>query len=449
MSPELLAALSGVFGLYCIGREVRAIVRAKQIRISNLFLIMYGLTYGVILSLILILYDANIYKIRGYFLRFDYTDNGISYAAWWFFAAVIGYFAYRFASVLRFGGKTHSKSPLRQTVDNALLLERLQYTSIICLLIGVVCFWLWVNGWGGYTNLFLNAAEIRNGTYEFRNPVAFFAKPAQIVATVSMTSLYLIKQKKHVGLNAVLFLISFVISLMYYMAKDGRMVMAMYLLIVLFMWDGTFEKQEKMGKKFARLMLAFVLFVLIVLNMDQLTFFLRNDTALKTDDVPMWQSVLDELGYIYVAGQTSVEHCMTQGSPLLIGHEIGLSLFAWLPSSFTPDGLIDVWNYNTYLIGGRDATAQFPSDLISTSLYDLGLLGPALLPGFWGALLNKFDRIKNSSDSPLMVVLYYSMSMALIRVVNYSMFSATIASAFHIFVAAVVFWLISRIRFHR
>ena len=198
-----------------------------------------------------------------------------------------------------------------------------------------------------------------------------------------------------------------------------------------------------MGKKFARLMLAFVLFVVVVLNMDSLTSFLRQGAVKTTQDTTMLESIMNELAYIYVAGQTSVEHCINQGSPFLIVDDVVRALFAWLPSAFTPHGLINVWDYNTYLIAGRDAMAQFPTDIISTSLYDLGILGPFLLPALWGMIINKLERIKMKNNTPLFTVLYYSLSMTLIRGVNYSMMSATVASIFHIFVTAVVFWMVS------
>jgi len=212
------------------------------------------------------------------------------------------------------------------------------------------------------------------------------------------------------------------------------------------MWDGTFEKQSSMGKKLIKLALYFVLFVLIVLNMNRLTSALRNDSVTVVEDKTLLESIMGELNYIYVAGQTAVEHCTTQGCPWLIGHDVGSSLFAWVPSALTPKSLINVWDYNTYLIAGADAMAQYPTDLISTSLYDLGILGPILLPAFWGILISKLESLHSNNNSPLFTVLYYSLAMTLVRVVNYSMFSATVASVFHIFVTAVVYWAVRRAR---
>lgn len=448
MNFTLLTILSGIFGLLCIGREVLVIVRAKQIRIINLFLIMYGLTYGVVFSLVLYLYNAGVYQINGIYLRFDYSSYGITYSTYWLMAAVAGYFSFRFASVLCIR-KNHKKQVISQSMLNQRLLERLQITNVICLLIGIGCFSIWANGWGGYLNLFLNAAEIRNGSYGIKNPVAFFAKPAQIVATVSIISLYLIKQKNNIWLNVWLFIISFAISLMYYLAKDGRMVMAMYLIIILFMWNGTFEKQENMGRKFVHLLLLFAFFIMVVINMDSLTYFMRNDAVMVSEEEPIWKSILDELSYIYVSGQTSMEQYINQGSPMLFYHEAVLSLFAWVPSSLTPKGFINIWDYNTHLIAGYKAVAQYPSDIISTSLYDFGLLGPILLPGLWGIVISNIDRINQNNKTPLFSIVYYSLSMTLLRVVNYSMMYATIASVFHVFVMTVVFWLISHVRWRK
>ena len=156
MSSQLLTALSGIFGLYCIGREVIKIIRSKQIKISNLILIVYGVTYGIMLSLLLLFNDLGIYRTQGEFLRVDYSPEGLNYLAWWFFAAVIGYASFRFAGMFRINGSSREQGQeLLQPDNKPALLNSLQIASIICLAIGIVCFWIWTSGWGGYVNMFV------------------------------------------------------------------------------------------------------------------------------------------------------------------------------------------------------------------------------------------------------------------------------------------------------
>ena len=459
MDPVLLAVLSGLFGLVCIGREVYVILRAKRIRICNLFLIMYGVTYGVVLSLMMTLHAAGTYHIDGIYLRLDYSPQGLLRTFWWFLAAVAGYAAFQVGCALRLEGAAKLRlSVLPWTLARSRRggktvrrrggetnLEHLQLTSVICLLLGLACFLIWARGWGGYQNLFLNAAAIRNGSYGVRNSVAFFAKPAQIVATVSVVAAMLIRRRRHTALNVVIFLFAFALSMLYYLAKDGRMVMAMYLLIVLFMWGDLFETQRHIGRRLAWLAALFVVFVAVVLSMDQLLAPLRGKTLSAVDET-LLEGMLDELGYIYVAGQTAVGELVTQGSPMLIGHDIGQALFAWLPSALTPDGLIDVWDYNTWLIASGNASAQYPTDLISTSIYDLGYAGPVLIPFAWGVGFHWLEKLFRDRRDPLTAVVYYSLSMTLIRVVNYSNLHYTVAAVFHLFVAAVIYWVVRRIR---
>lgn len=458
MDSVLLAVLSCIFGLLCIGREVCVILRSKRIRISNLFLIMYGMTYGVVLSLLLVLELAGIYRADGVFLQVDYSPEGVSRLGWWFLAAVAGYAAFRLGFALRNARPVRWRLTLgagadrgvRRTVDagtrERLLLGRLQITAFVCFAVGLVCFVIWARGWGGYSNLFLNAASIRNGSYGLRNPLAFFAKPAQIVATVSVIALLLIRRKVNVGINVLLFLCSFAVALLYYSAKDGRMVMAMYLLIIFFMGGDIFGRKAAVGRKLAWLAALFVLFVAVVLNMDRLLKPLRGVALLQSADATVLEDMLDELSYIYVAGQTAVEDLMTHGSPMLLGHDIAQALFAWVPSAFTPDGLIDVWDYNTSIIAAGRVSAQFPTDMISTSLYDLGLLGPVLLPFAWGLGVSWLERRFRDRNSPLTEVVYCSLSMTLVRVVDYCNLYYTVASVFHLFVAMVIFWIVRRLK---
>lgn len=459
MDSVYLAVLSCIFGLLCIGREVYAIIRAKRIRICNLFLIMYGVTYGVLLCLLLVFEMLGLYRAEGVFLQVDYSREGVLKLMWWFLAAVAGYVAFRVGYALRSGRRIRWRltlNPARRIKTakrnvtahgrEQLLLAQLQISAVICLCVGLVCFQIWVNGWGGYRNLFVNAASIRNGSYGLRNSLAFFAKPAQIVATVSVIALLLIRKRYRVGVNAVLFLVSFSVAMLYYSAKDGRMVMAMYLLIIFFMRSDIFGQKAAVGRRLAWLFALFVLFVTVVLSMDRLLRPLRGLQVLQAADETLLSEMMDELSYIYVAGQTSVNEMMTQGSPLLIGHDMAQALFAWVPSALTPDGLIDVWDYNTAILAAGRASAQFPTDLISTSLYDLGMLGPIVIPFAWGLGISWLERRFRDQKSPLIEVMYCSLSMTLVRVVDYSNLHYTIASVFHLFVAFVVYEVVRRLK---
>lgn len=454
MDPILLAILSGLFGLFCVGREVAMIIRTKRVRIQNLFLVMYGVTYGIVLSLFIIFEMTDVYRTSGRYLRFDYSEKGMARAAWWFGAAVIGYISFRIASVVRVKGKkyvfTYAGKRITQLPnpsETEKMLSHLQSTSIVCLIVGAISFYIWTSGWGGYMTLFENAAAIRNGSYGIRNPVAFFARPALLVAVVSMISVYLINKKKNIFLNTVTFLISFTLSMMYYLANDGRMALAMYLLIVIFMWTGLFEEKGKSSsKKIIGIAVCFVVFVLVILNMDKLSYQLRNDAILETEEEPLLDSIMDELVYIYVAGQTSVKHCIEGSGPLLIGHSLVRALFAWVPTALTPRGLINVWDYNTELISFGNAVAQYPTDMISSSLYDLGILGPLLMPAFWGVVIGKLERTADANKGALYKIIYYSVAMVLVRAVNYGMLAETVLSVFHIFVMAVIFWIVSHIK---
>ena len=457
MDSVLLAVVSGISGLLCIGREVYVILRARRIRICNLFLIMYGVTYGVVLSLLLVLNLTGTYRADGVFLRVDYSRAGVIQLAWWYLAAVVGYAAFRVGFALR--GTEHVRwrltlssaagravrPPLSAAARERLLLGRLQITALISFAIGLVCFLIWARGWGGYRTLFMNAAAIRNSSYGLRNSLAFFAKPAQIVATVSVISLLLIRRRVNVWLNVLLFLLSFGVSLLYYSAKDGRMVMAMYLLIILFMAGDIFGRKAAVGRKLAWLLVLFVVFVTVVLNMDRLLKPLRGVIMLQVAETTVLEEMLDELSYIYVAGQTAVDELVAHGSPMLIGHDIVQALFAWVPSALTPDGLIDVWDYNTAIIAAGRTSAQFPTDMISTSLYDLGVVGPVLLPFVWGQIISWLERQFRDRSSPLTEVVYCSLSMTLLRVVDYCNLHYTVASVFHLFVAIVVFEVVRRL----
>lgn len=220
------------------------------------------------------------------------------------------------------------------------------------------------------------------------------------------------------------------------------MTMAMFLLVVLFLWNDMFDKHIFVSKYLIKFAFFFVFFVVFVLNMNTITAFLRDDVSMASGDKTIIENIFGELAYIYVTGQISVGHCIEYGSPMLIAHDVGLALFAWIPNALTPKGLINLWDYNTYLIAGSKATAQSPCDLISASLYDLGILGPIVMPAFWGWAIKKLEEIYEKRRTPFLIIIYCSLSLPVVRVVNYSMFYSTIASLFFLFLFIVIFKLV-------
>ena len=109
MKSQSLIILSALFGLFVIAHEIIVIIRNRRIMICNLFMIMYGLTYGILLSLLLIFYKNGIYYTNGVYMRYDYTEAGIQYSAIWLMSAVVGYVSFKFGSMLRIGNDISQK----------------------------------------------------------------------------------------------------------------------------------------------------------------------------------------------------------------------------------------------------------------------------------------------------------------------------------------------------
>lgn len=432
--------LALIFGVYCIWYEIGGILENRRITVGNLFLLMYGVTYGVILALILFLDSCFGYQVTGIRYGIDYTGRGILYLFVWFLFAVAGYVMVRFGS----------RITLREKKENAPRLPdrdvpvAFQWTAVICLVVGGVCFYLWARGWGGIRNLILNAASIRNGSYAGKNSMAYFAKPAQVVTAVSVMCILLCQRGYHRGWNGVLAVLSVGLSLLYLLAKDGRMGMAMYILVVLFVLLGLFEENEHVLRKFRTLIPLFLLFVFVVLTMNSVTYFIRNGHFRQDSTGSVGDTVLKELMYIYASGQAAVKQLLTSRSPLLIFHDLGKALFAWVPSALTPNGLVDIWKYNTQLVGGSAVKFQIPCDLITTSLYDLGMLGPILIPAFWGKVITWLEERHQAHGGMMSQTLYYASSMQLVRLVNYCCLHYSVAAVFHLALAWGVYRLLCR-----
>ena len=87
----ILALLSAVFGIFIFVRETRVVKQLNSFGIINLFGYMYGLTYGILPTAVLLTYKyADLNLSHGYYM-IDYTSVGLKRMYVWFFLSIVGY----------------------------------------------------------------------------------------------------------------------------------------------------------------------------------------------------------------------------------------------------------------------------------------------------------------------------------------------------------------------
>ncbi len=433
----MLAAL--IFGCTVIILQVTAIRKQNRINHINIFGLMYGLTYGILTFAYMFMYEFMGIKIQ----RIDYSEAGIGALWFWFVLSVFGYMFVMFFYNLTLKKKADAEElpEIDDLEDSNRDYRRLQFTAVVCLMVGVVSLYLWARAYGGIFELINVANIVRSGRHEVVNSLAFFKHPAKVVTFVSYIFLYLLKKKYHVVVNFVFFAVSATLSVLYLLADDGRMTTVTYFVILFFILVDMFANKIQVTKKLATILVFCVVAVVFILNLDAITHYIRHGEALEAT-AEGENALLGELSFIPAAGQTAVRNMLDNGSSNLIFHDILLAVFAWVPSSLTPDGLIDIWDYNTVVYGGSTRLGQLPTDFVSTSIYDLGIFGVILLPFIWSRVMRIMDKLRRSKNNAFFKIAFCAFAMSVFRLPEYCMMVDFMLSAFNIFVAGIV-WKVS------
>lgn len=439
MSILFLMFATLVFGCVVIMTQVVAIKRQNRINLINIFALMYGITYGILTFIYTFMYEFMGVKVH----RIDYSQTGINALWFWFMLSVFGYvFVLIFYNLtLKKNAGTAELPAIDDTEDSNRDYRRLQFTAVVCLIVGSVSLYLWARAYGGIFELIKVANIVRSGRHDVVNSLAFFKHPAKVVTFVSYIFLYLLKNKYHVVANVLLFGGSATLAVLYLLASDGRMTTVTYFVILFFILVDMFANKIDVTKKLGKIVVLGVVATVVILNLDAITHFIRTGEALEAISEED-SSLLGELSFIPAAGQTSIKNMLENGSENLLFHDILSAVFAWVPSSLTPDGLVDIWDYNTFVFSGSTKRGQLPTDFISTSVYDLGVFGIILLPLIWSRVIKIMDKTRRNGNSAFFKIAFCAFAMSVFRLPEYCMMADFVLSAFNIFVAGVV-WKVS------
>lgn len=424
--------------------QILVLKKQRSIKLINIFSMTYGTTYGLLLFTYLFLY-----KIMGVeVIRIVYTESALNSLWYWFGFAVLGYTSIQFVYRLAFSSKETKRVeiPKEKKELSSHSFFCLQFTGIVCLIVGVASFYLWAKAYGGISELISVANAVRGGWSDIVNPFAFMKHPSKTVLFSSYIFLKLIKKKRKVFLNSIFMLISVVFSICYIMANDGRMTMAIYFVILMFMALDLFAEKISIGRKTLAVLIILLIAIVLILNMDAFTASLRGD-ELESNDASLAEGMLKELSYIVASAQTSVRWWKTSGFDFMVVDDVLSGIFAWLPTSVKPGSFVNIWDYNTriYLEDPNVVnTSTVPTDYISTSIYDFGVFGCIAFGMFWGFIIKKLDKAKDKNTDPFYEIVYYTLAMSIFRLVNYCLLYDFILNMFNIVIAAVV-WKVSKI----
>lgn len=457
MKYFLIAFIGVVFGTIVIVKETRCVRKKSSLLLINVFGYMYAGTYGFLPAYIFSLYAISGTNLSHIYYNIDYSDEGLSKIIIWMLLGIFGYIVVQLSYKCRFCFR-RSKRILRpekqrfsrdlSRVDTQNVLGALQTTMVICFIISVISLFLWTLAYGGIWNLILVADKVRDGAANVQNSIAFFARPAKMILITSYMSLILVKNRYNTFVNSVFFCISSVLSILMLLALDGRFGMVIHLLSVVLLAQDHLKLNSFSWKKLGKLAVYGLVALIVIVSMDSVTFYIRNGYwQVKNSSEPFVVSLFSEFSYIFTSAQHSIGQLIEGDCPYLVGHDILAGVFAWIPSSLRPDGIINIWNYNTELCTlGNMLYGQLPCDFITTSVYALGIFGPIIYGFFWGWVIKRMDCWYKKSSDPAAIIFYCTFFTRILKLTNYCLLYDFVLGLFSIVLAAFIWWVCKRVK---
>lgn len=447
-SIELLAFLYAVIFVIFMIYEIFYIIKIRKIRIISCIRFMYTIIYGFVPMVIYWSGNALYFNISFY-------DTTISYIL--FILSIMGYLSLNFGYCTKFLKKRNKKTFQMNNrdctdclVDNV---KNIYISGIIIMMIGFVSLLLWTKAFGSPFGIIPYASLIRSRYSPIYNSLAFMKHPSGLIMYSSYIFFLLLNDKKYNRfITLLLFVFSMFWSAVYLLSTDGRMVFITYFAIFILYKITNSKKIKENGIRINTVIkiaaFSLCLFVLMT-SADYLFNYIKHGTLVETasENNKIIKMINQELGYTLLSGHTALKALNNNLAGNKIFMDLQAGLFAYIPNRFKPSNTMSLSSYNTMLVNSPDP-GTIPTDLISMSIYDLGIIGVITIPLFFGFIVRKIDEMferHNNSKYYSMLSVLLSMYLS-IRGIAYAEFELLLLSMFYILCGHTITIIVSRIR---
>ena len=423
----ILGFLFLISGIIYIYREIKVIKRENDLLIISFVRLLYACSCGFFAAILCFLYSFKGIKLHlSTLVVVDYDEEALMNLFIFWLCSVIGYIFLSLGYRLVKNRKLiiGKKRLLRGEMNDRLIM----LTALICTVVGYLAIIIWTSDMGGISNYIKLASAIR-GDYAnvLGNYHMGWRKIARLLPPATyMTFFLILKSHGKVLRYWFAFIISIVGSIIYLICNDGRLTTAMFLLVLAVGYFRYGDRRDANIKKQFTVFAVVLLFAFILLaNLDDISYFIRNGAIpskkVSNSENGIFMSLMSEFTYIYKAGMTAVENCFPRGKLMLLD-DIAFGIKAYIPGTAFLGDCMQVSLHNTILCTGNphSLAGSIPCDMIAFSIYDLGYLGPIVIPFSIGVTIrfieNHFNKKK---DNPLSQTFYYGMALVFIRLVTY------------------------------
>lgn len=427
-------------------RKIRALYLISYVRLF--YSVIYGLTPGAIYTYV---YSNGSDATNMAYI--DFTSAGVE-QLWILF--VLSVIAYLFLNLgyLKVKKSRISLASVERNHERTITDRNLFISAILMLILGFVSLMLWTKAFGGPLGILPYANDLRSGRDTgIYNPFSFFMKLCQFTMFASYLFYILWLKQKRLS-TLFLFVASVIPSFLYIFANSGRMLLAIYSVTFIVLYEGHKRINTLATKRKSNYIkygvLAFVALVIMSAGEPIIAMFQYGEIRAFNMQLNPLQILRDEFFFPSVSGQTAIIAHKEGTVSYRFFIDIISGVLAWFPSRLRPDGIERLEVVNTLLHSGTMLYGGLPTDLISVCIYDLGYVGVAIIPFILGVTIRtiqaRFDR-KVRTD--YVNLLFFLTGFYLLKAVAYADFANIMSNIFYVVMGYLLIKFIGRIMLSR
>ena len=327
------------------------------------------------------------------------------------------------------------------------------FTAVTFSFISAAALFLWGSAFGGVDVLVENAGLIRSGRLDPVNAFTFFKHfvPLSLLASWMLFTALISPMKKSLFKKLVLLIflaLSFFIAIIYLQANDGRMLVAVFVLLffVIYIKQQYESQKTKMLPLLLKMGVILLITCVILFNADGILRMLRGQEQSEAENVNFLQTLATEFSFLIGCMQACLGQWANGNGQLMIGNDVVNGLFAWLPTSLKPVQLESVWTYNTVLLN-TGGGGTMPTSIVAQSFYDLQWIGILLIPFLYGLLVQGAEALLSRRKGNVFYdTVYVGLGFYLGKGLPYFSLHNIMMNTFFLLIGTAIYFVIERVR---
>lgn len=443
ISIFILAVLYLIAGVSYLFIEIKYIRRKNEIQLISITKFMYCFVYGFIPALLFFRENIGVDTIG----NLDLSGEGVVELYAIFFLSLVGYFllnlGYKAKTIWRIIRRNEDEG---STIKMGLSRyhNQIVITVILFTIVGWLSLYLWTKAYGSIWVFIQNANRIRSGYGTVSNSLAFFKEFARIItiAFYGSVALFLYENKGIRKFFAFLLMaISFYGCILFTMASDSRTSVAATLIgSVLLIID--FNIKDRGKRVLQQVVMLFVIFVIayegLILS-ESVMNSLRVGSSVQLEKVDVFSSIEIEFRHLVQSQQTVLKMFFDGILDYKLLDDLYNTMFCWIPSRFHPSNMPStVWQYNTSNLSF--SSGILPTDILSTGIYHMGIIGAFILPFLYGRIILIVERMAYMKRRGLIeCAIYYNIITICLINISHFQYSNIIQRLFPVFMAICIY----------